>query len=227
MEDVGTVIDVQVFTREGIKRDSRAQSIIDAEIDSYNKDLSDRWRIVESDLYSRLEKLLIGKIVTGGPKQISKIKIENKKFSKNIKAFEIDLFCRNYLSRFGIFYGHGTGHGVGNFGDVHEKYPIISSRSKDTLTNNNLFSIEPGHYVEGQFGLRLENLYVTKILNRGMKLKNITLVPYDLELVDLRLITNIERKFIKKYHQNIYKFLESRLSNKHKKYFIKNLINKI
>ncbi len=157
----------------------------------------------------------------------SLIKIENKIFPKNVRSSKVDLYIRNYLSKFKIYYSHGTGHGVGNFGDVHEKYPIISSSSKDILTNNNLFSIEPGHYVEGQFGLRLENLYVTKILNRGMKLKNITLVPYDLELVDLRLITNIERKFIKKYHQKIYKFLESRLSNEHKKYFIKNLINKI
>ena len=64
--------------------------------------------------------------------------------------------------------------------------PIISSRSQDILTNNNLFSIEPGHYVEGQFGLRIENLYVTKTLNKGLKLKNITLVPYDLDLVNLR-----------------------------------------
>ena len=157
----------------------------------------------------------------------SLIKIENKIFPKNVRSSKVDLYIRNYLSKFKIYYSHGTGHGVGNFGDVHEKYPIISFSSKDILTNNNLFSIEPGHYVEGQFGLRLENLYVTKILNRGMKLKNITLVPYDLELVDLRLITNIERKFIKKYHQKIYKFLESRLSNEHKKYFIKNLINKI
>ncbi len=157
----------------------------------------------------------------------SLIKIENKIFPRNVRSSKVDLYIRNYLSKFKIYYSHGTGHGVGNFGDVHEKYPIISSSSKDILTNNNLFSIEPGHYVEGQFGLRLENLYVTKILNRGMKLKNITLVPYDLELVDLRLITNIERKFIKRYHQKIYKFLESRLSNEHKKYFIKNLINKI
>ena len=74
--------------------------------------------------------------------------------------------------------------------------PSISSKSKDILTNNNLFSIEPGHYVEGQFGLRIENLYVTKISNKNLKLKNITLVPYDLDLVDLRLITNFERKFI-------------------------------
>ena len=74
------------------------------------------------------------------------------------KSSTIDLYIRNYLSKFKIYYSHGTGHGVGNFGDVHEKYPIISSRSQDILTNNNLFSIEPGYYLEGQFGLRLENL---------------------------------------------------------------------
>ena len=155
------------------------------------------------------------------------IKIENKIFPRNTKSSTIDLYIRNYLSKFNIYYNHGTGHGVGNFGDVHEKYPIISSKSQDILTNNNLFSIEPGHYLEGQFGLRLENLYVTKNSNKCMVIKNITLVPYDLDLVDLNLITNFERKFIKRYHQKIYKLLQSRLSNEYKKYFLKNLINKI
>ena len=157
----------------------------------------------------------------------SLIKIENKKFPRNVKSSEIDLFIRNYLSKFRIFYSHGTGHGVGNFGDVHEKYPHISSNSNDTLTNNNLFSIEPGHYVEGHFGLRIENLYVTKIINNSLKLKNITLVPYDLSLIDFKLITNFEKKFIKKYHQKIYKIFYPRLSNFYKNYFIKNLIDKI
>ena len=158
----------------------------------------------------------------------SLIKIENKIFPINVLSSEIDLFIRNYLSKFKITYSHGTGHGVGNFGDVHEKYPIISQRSKDILTNNNLFSIEPGHYVEGQFGLRIENLYVTKTLNKkNLYLKNITLVPYDLDLIDLKLITNFERKYIKKYHKEIYKTLQPRLSNEYKNYFLKNLINKI
>ncbi len=157
----------------------------------------------------------------------SLIKIENKIFPINVRSSKIDLYIRNYLSKFKIHYNHGTGHGVGNFGDVHEKYPIISSKSKDILANNNLFSIEPGHYVEGQFGLRLENLYVTRTLKGGLKLKNITLVPYDLELIDMKLITNFERIFIKRYHQKIYKILQSRLSSEHKRYFLKNLINKI
>ena len=86
------------------------------------------------------------------------------------------------------------------------------------LENNNIFSIEPGHYVEGQFGLRIENLYVTKTSNKNLKLKNITYAPYDLDLVNLNLITNFERKYIKKYHKKIYETLKTRLSKEHKNY---------
>ncbi len=157
----------------------------------------------------------------------SLIRLENKIFPRNIRTLEIDFFIRNYLSKFNISYNHGTGHGVGNFGDVHEKYPIISSRSNDILVKNALFSIEPGYYVEGQFGLRIENLYVAKYLNNSTKLKNITLVPYDLDLVNFKLITNFERNYIKKYHTEIYKTLKPRLSKYYRDYFIKNLINKI
>lgn len=68
----GTVIDVQVFTREGIERDKRAQQIIDDELDRYKKDLADQMRIVEEDAFERLERLLIGKIATGGPHKLAK-----------------------------------------------------------------------------------------------------------------------------------------------------------
>ena len=68
----GTVIDVQVFTREGLQRDVRAQQIIDDELARYKKDLGDQMRIVEADVFSRLEKLLINKIANGGPKKLAK-----------------------------------------------------------------------------------------------------------------------------------------------------------
>ena len=68
----GTVIDVQVFTREGIERDKRAQKIIDDELDLYKKDLADQLRIVEEDAFARIERLLIGKIATGGPHKLAK-----------------------------------------------------------------------------------------------------------------------------------------------------------
>ncbi len=68
----GTVIDVQVFTREGIQRDKRAQSIIDDELKRYRQDLNDQLRIVENDAFSRIERLLVGKTVNGGPKRLAK-----------------------------------------------------------------------------------------------------------------------------------------------------------
>ena len=68
----GTVIDVQVFTREGIERDVRAQSIIDEELKRYRLDLNDQLRIVEGDAFSRLEKLLLNKVANGGPKKLAK-----------------------------------------------------------------------------------------------------------------------------------------------------------
>jgi DNA-directed RNA polymerase subunit beta len=68
----GTVIDVQVFTREGIERDKRAQQIIDDELKRYKKDLGDQLRIVENDAFERLERLLIGKTANGGPKKLAR-----------------------------------------------------------------------------------------------------------------------------------------------------------
>ncbi|NDV11498.1 DNA-directed RNA polymerase subunit beta [Crenobacter caeni] len=69
---VGTVIDVQVFTREGIDRDKRAQSIIDAELKRYRLDLNDQLRIFENDAFSRIERLIVGKVANGGPKRLPK-----------------------------------------------------------------------------------------------------------------------------------------------------------
>ncbi len=68
----GVVIDVQVFTREGIERDIRAQQIIEDELNRYKKDLVDQMRIVEADTFERIERLLKGKVATGGPNKLSK-----------------------------------------------------------------------------------------------------------------------------------------------------------
>jgi DNA-directed RNA polymerase subunit beta len=68
----GTVIDVQVFTREGIPRDKRAQQIIDDELKRYRLDLNDQLRIVEADAFDRVAKLLAGKVANGGPNKIAK-----------------------------------------------------------------------------------------------------------------------------------------------------------
>ena len=80
----GTVIDVQVFTREGIERDKRAQQIIDDELDRYKKDLADQMRIVEVDAFGRIERLLVGKEATGGPKKLAKGTVITKEYLDSI-----------------------------------------------------------------------------------------------------------------------------------------------
>ena len=80
----GTVIDVQVFTREGIERDKRAAQIIDDELKRYKKDLADQLRIVEDDAFGRIERLLTGKTANGGPKKLAK-------GTKITKAYLVDI----------------------------------------------------------------------------------------------------------------------------------------
>ena len=83
----GTVIDVQVFTREGIERDVRAQSIIDEELKRYRLDLNDQLRIVEGDAFSRLEKLLLNKVANGGPKKLAKGTKINKDYLADLEKY--------------------------------------------------------------------------------------------------------------------------------------------
>jgi DNA-directed RNA polymerase subunit beta len=84
----GTVIDVQVFTREGIQRDKRAQQIIDEQLKDYRKDLHDQLRIVEEDLFARLERMLTGKTAKGGPKKLAKGAKITKAYLAEVERFE-------------------------------------------------------------------------------------------------------------------------------------------
>ena len=68
----GTVINVQVFTREGIERDARAKWIIEDQLAEYKKDMADRMRIVENDTFSRLQRLVLNKAAKGGPGKLAK-----------------------------------------------------------------------------------------------------------------------------------------------------------
>ncbi|MDP2017311.1 DNA-directed RNA polymerase subunit beta, partial [Hydrogenophaga sp.] len=83
----GTVIDVQVFTREGITRDKRAQQIIDDELKRFRLDLNDQLRIVEADAFDRIEKLLTGKLANGGPKKLSKGTTIDKAYLDDVEKY--------------------------------------------------------------------------------------------------------------------------------------------
>src|SRR5210317_881462 len=68
----GTVIDVQVFTRDGVEKDQRALQIEEEQLEHVRKDLNDQLRIMEDDIYQRVEKLLLGKVAEGGPAKLKK-----------------------------------------------------------------------------------------------------------------------------------------------------------
>ncbi|HNO76124.1 DNA-directed RNA polymerase subunit beta [Nitrosomonas mobilis] len=80
----GTVIDVQVFTREGVERDKRSNQIIEDELKRFKKDLGDQMRIVEADAFERVERLLSGKISSGGPKKLAKGAVISKDYLGSI-----------------------------------------------------------------------------------------------------------------------------------------------
>jgi DNA-directed RNA polymerase subunit beta len=86
----GTVIDVQVFTRDGVEKDARAKQIEQMELDKVRKDLQDQFRILQDDTYSRLEKLLTGKMSEGGPAGL-------KKGAKITEAYLIELDRGNWF----------------------------------------------------------------------------------------------------------------------------------
>jgi DNA-directed RNA polymerase subunit beta len=83
----GTVIDVQVFTREGIVRDKRAQQIIDDELKRFRLDLNDQLRIVEADAFDRIGKLLSGKTANGGPNKLPKGSKIDKAYLDSVEKF--------------------------------------------------------------------------------------------------------------------------------------------
>ncbi|HKY01079.1 MAG TPA: DNA-directed RNA polymerase subunit beta [Burkholderiales bacterium] len=98
----GTVIDVQVFTREGIDRDKRAQQIIDDELKRYRNDLNDQLRIVEDDTFGRIERLLTGKAAAKGPKLAKGTIIDAAYLTENerYKWFEISLNDEDHQAQF-------------------------------------------------------------------------------------------------------------------------------
>ncbi|MEJ2308676.1 MAG: DNA-directed RNA polymerase subunit beta [Gammaproteobacteria bacterium] len=86
----GTVIDVQVFTRDGVEKDARALQIEEAELERVRKDLDDQLRIMEEDTFERIEKMLLGKVADGGPNRL-------KKGTKITKAYLSELRQDDWL----------------------------------------------------------------------------------------------------------------------------------
>lgn len=96
----------------------------------------------------------------------------------DMKAADVDAAARNYIEQqgYGDFFGHGTGHGVGLA--VHEK-PVVSWRSKEMIKENNVFTVEPGIYLPGFGGVRIEDMVVAG--KKGVEV--LTSLPKKLKII--------------------------------------------
>ncbi|MEC8496434.1 MAG: aminopeptidase family protein P, partial [Pseudomonadota bacterium] len=136
-------------------------------------------------------------------------------FNKKTTGAELDNVARSVIKKYGYDYNHGTGHGVGSVLSVHDGILSISPKEKKAnFQENMVFSNEPGIYLEGLFGIRIENLMV---LNKDTKIKNnlcfeiLSHIPFERELFDLNILNETEVNWINKYHAKVYEKLSSKL----------------
>ena len=147
----------------------------------------------------------------------------------NTTGRDLDVLARQFLNRANYDYGHGTGHGVGAFLNVHEGGISLSGISLKTIKEGMVFSNEPGCYLEDQFGVRIENLLCVE---KG-KLINMTRYPYESKLIDRNLISNEDIHYINQYHSIVYDDLikeidEEKSDNKEElKEFLKQITKEI
>jgi len=135
--------------------------------------------------------------------------VKNFNLTKNTTGRQIDMAARKYLNITNLDYAHGTGHGVGYFLNVHESPPSISKYSRDNFVSGQIISNEPGFYSPGLFGMRIENLiYVEEIKNR-LCFQDLTLAPYEKNLINVKLLNKKEVKSINRYHVIVFELLKS------------------
>ena len=138
------------------------------------------------------------------------IAITVARFPAGTRGMDIDVLARRALWEAGFDYAHGTGHGVGSYLGVHEGPQSISKRGQAVLKTGMILSNEPGLYVEGSHGIRIENLIVVappKPVPGGMMpmhaFRTLTLCPIDRRLVDRKLLTPAERRWLNAYHARV------------------------
>ena len=171
-------------------------------------------------------------VILGNPDQKQKriytlvlqahINLAKQIFPEGTNGTSLDAITRSCLWNAGLDFGHGTGHGVGAFLNVHEGPQRISPFSSDVaLQAGMILSNEPGYYESSWGGVRLENLYVVRKAkgyqehpaNRGwLCFETLTLIPFDRRLIDRNMLSPEETKWLNEYHklvlQEISPFLE-------------------
>ncbi|MGF6758379.1 aminopeptidase P family protein [Paraburkholderia sp. GAS42] len=138
--------------------------------------------------------------------------LSRAQFPRGIRSPMLDSIARAPIWEAGADYGHGTGHGVGYFLNVHEGPQVIShyapAEAWTAMEEGMITSIEPGIYRPGKWGIRIENLVLNREAEKTefgdfLKFETLTLCPIDTRCVDLALLRDDERAWLNAYHETV------------------------
>lgn len=148
------------------------------------------------------------------------IALSQAHFPVGIPGPMIDAIARAPLWQAGVDFGHGTGHGVGYFMNVHEGPQSISQRTQLTpdlaLVPGMITSNEPGLYRPGKWGVRIENLVLTtpaaaNVFGEFLKFETLTLCPIDTRCIKASMLTASEKEWLNDYHAHVFERLRPRV----------------
>lgn len=149
------------------------------------------------------------------------IALETAQFPVGTTGIQLDAFARMPLWQLGFSYPHGTGHGIGSYGMVHEDAQgfatsMTTCRGGAPHLPNQLTTIEPGCYKAGEFGIRTENVVLSLAKESNdfgnfMGFQPITLCPIDTQLLVKDLLSQKEIDWLNNYHQMVYDTLAPEL----------------
>ncbi|XP_060904430.1 xaa-Pro aminopeptidase 2 [Labrus mixtus] len=158
------------------------------------------------------------------------IEISRTIFPSGTRGVNMEMLGRRALWEVGLNYGHGTGHGVGNYFGVHE-WPVGFQGNNIPFRSGMFTSIEPGYYKENDFGIRIEDVVVvvpvqTKYGHNYMTFDTVSLVPYDRKLIDTSLLSSEQLRWLNNYYETIRRLvgpeLDKQKLHKEKDWMLKN-----
>ena len=139
------------------------------------------------------------------------IALDQAVFPKGTTGGQLDILARQYLWADGVDYGHGTGHGVGSYLSVHEGPQRIASFGgmDQALEPGMILSNEPGYYKAGEFGIRIENLFLVeeREIEGGeqtmLGFETLTFAPLERKLIDVEMLSPNQRQWVDAYHARV------------------------
>lgn len=138
------------------------------------------------------------------------IALSSVKYLYGATGSNLDVLARQPIWQYGLDYKCGTGHGVGFFLNVHEGPQSIRNDNNNVILEKGMIiTNEPGIYLEGKYGIRIENMMLVvedekTEFGQFMKFKTITYCPIDLAGINKNMLTESEKQWLNNYHQEVY-----------------------